>query len=101
MPQLSSYEGAIRFNSLSTSITDYLFENMADTAGKKNYSLTVAYYDLMLKSIGVRLYNTYNCNTGSMLVSYNIINFPGLSEYRKGEKEPALISVKQMKLVLK
>ena len=101
MPQFKSFEGAVRFNSLSTAITDYLLSGDEDSTVTGVNKTGVAYYDLILKSIGVNTYRQNNCTQDSFFISYNIISFPELKEYRNGDHEYSLVKVKEMKLKLK
>lgn len=101
MPKFNSFEGAVRFSSLATAVTDYLLNGNEDSTATGVNSTSIAYYDLILKSIGIAAYKQNHCTQDSFLISYNIINFPELADYRRGEHDYYFTRIKELKLKLK
>jgi hypothetical protein len=99
-PVFKSFESMMRFSVLATRITDYLI-NTTDTSVIRDRSLKEKYYDLVFKSIAVKVYNQNQCQQGTSYLSYNIFEFPTLTAYRRGARYYRLQKIKEVRLVKK
>lgn len=104
-PPFRSFEGRIRFAALSGTVTDNLMKQLGDTSASKKTEAQTAirsYYDLVLKNIAGRTFRGNSWLPDSVSVSYNLIDFPLLSEANKmGTIIPNLVRVKEIKLLVK
>ncbi|MEZ4904412.1 MAG: hypothetical protein R2822_23025 [Spirosomataceae bacterium] len=98
-PEFRSYESSVRFNSLSSRVTDYLVD-MGDSISIEKQQMEAQYYDLLFKNIAVKMYGQHHCRSDTFYVSYNILTFPTLAQFRqrKGVGEHKLRPVKEVKL---
>ena len=78
----NNFESMMWFSVLATRITDYLI-NTNDTSQIRDRSLRDKYYDLIFKSIAVKIYNQNQCLQDTSYLSYNIFEFPTLEAYRR------------------
>jgi hypothetical protein len=79
--EFHSFETSLRFFSLSSALTDNLLSREDTAQGAK---LLGDYNELAIKNIAVKLYNDNHCSDSVIDVSYNLLEFPSLKEYRAG-----------------
>jgi hypothetical protein len=94
----NNFESMMRFSVMATRITDYII-NKNDTSGIRDRSLKERYYDLVFKSIAVKIYNQNQCLQDTSYLSYNIFDFPTLAAYRAGYRNYRLAKIKEVRLV--
>jgi hypothetical protein len=97
-PVFNNFESVMRFSVLATRITDYLI-NTTDTSEIRDRSLKEKYYDLIFKSIAVKIYNQNQCLQDTSYLSYNIFEFPTLEAYRHGYRNYSLRKIKEVRLL--
>jgi len=97
-PRFTNFEAMMRFSILSSRVTDYLISS-DESADVRDKETKVKFYNLVFKSIAVKLYNQNKCRHDTMFMSYSIIEFPALSEYKKGHHTYSLQRIKEMRLV--
>lgn len=98
-PEFNSFEIAFRFSCLE----NYLSNDFLKT-NKNNYKHAKEmekYRDLIIKIIAVKLYNDNNCKNNSLILSYNLLDFPSLVEFRKhNNAKYKLIELKRFNYIL-
>ena len=96
-----SLESSVRFSTLISTVTYDLIKNeqpldSLDLIFKKKAELN----NLVLKNIAIKLFNKNNCNN-SVSISYYLIDFPKLKEYRKTKNNQySLIKIKKIQFDL-
>ncbi len=93
-----NFESMMRFSVLATRVTDYLI-NTADKSEIADKPIKEKYYDLVFKSIAVKIYNQNQCMKDTSYLSYNIFEFPTLAAYRHGYRNYHLRKIKEIQLV--
>ena len=88
----------MRFSVLATRITDYI-TNTPDSTDIRNKALKEKYYNLVFKSIAVKIYNQNHCLHDTSYLSYNIFEFPTLDAYRHGYRNYSLLKIKEVQLL--
>jgi len=96
--RFNNFETAMRFSILSSRITDYLITR-TDSTDSLNINLKEKYYNLVFKNIAVKIYNQNRCRQDTLYMSYNIIAYPSLRQYRQGQRGYQLQKIKEIRIV--
>jgi hypothetical protein len=100
LPDFESLESSVRFSSLSSTITDPLLKPRTGDMTKPD-SLVRVYNELVLKNIATTLYRKHNVSDSSITISYMLLEYPRLSEFRRNPAGYSLIPVKTVEYSLK
>ena len=98
VPEFRSFETSLRFFSLSGALTDNLLTKADTSDGQK---LLADFNELAIKNIAVKLYSDYHCTDTSVEISYNILEFPSLKEYRQQKADYTLTKIRTFQFDLK
>jgi len=96
--RFNNFETAMRFSILSSRVTDYLITSI-DSADSLNTKLKERYYNLVFKNIAVKIYNQNHCKQDTLYMSYNMITYPTLHQYRRGHQGYRLQKIKEIRIV--
>jgi len=96
--RFKNFETMMRFNVMAGRVTDYLITK-DDGSPITDSVLKSKFYDLVFKSIAVKVYNQNQCSQDTLHLSYNIVNFPTLRQYRAGRRNYQLITTKEVSIV--
>ncbi len=99
MPKFNSFESAMRFSTLSSTISDDMF--IQTSANDTTKALIDKCSDAIYKAIAVKMYNQNNCVQDTLYLSYNIIMFPTLKQYASGMHDYSLFKTKELRIIKK
>ena len=88
----------MRFNVMASRVTDYLITK-DDGSPIMDSLLKTKFYNLVFKSIAVKTYNQNQCRQDTLFMSYNIVAFPTLQQYRGGQHDYRLLKIKEVRIV--
>lgn len=82
MADFHSYETSLRFFSMANALTDDLIK--PDAQDSLPGGLLGEYNNLIFKNIAVTLYQQHGCEDTTVMLSYNVLQFPTLQAVRTG-----------------
>ena len=103
-PQFNSLEGQIRFSGLSGELIENLLTPV-DTMEMHAREISIVknkYHEILFKNIAVKMANESHQSVDSVMICYNLVRFPTLTDAREGRfDKPRLYKLKELKYNLK
>lgn len=92
LPKFQNAEARIRFSQLESKTTDYIVNDYKSSPVMENF------YNLMFRSVAIKIYNDNNCQSPRFTASYQLLEFPPLAAYKNGYKNYELVKIKELRL---